>query len=343
MSSPATTSRARWWRRIALPALTGVAFAYLAVRMVRPDAAELGKAMGRMSVGFLGAYALVTVAAQLLRTLRWTVLLRAVGDTPFRRILPISLVGYMFTFTVPTLGELVRPVLIREAGLRGSAALATVVVERIVDGLIVAVAALIAFWPLRSQPDAPPWVDLLCFGTLTFFVTALAIIALLWWKREGAVRMVGGGLSRISKKLGERVGSSLEAFLAGIGALPGTRTLVAMLALSLGYWLLNATAMQVLALSFDIRLSLQATWATIGLIVVGFFIPSLAQVGTFHFFCLTGLALFLPAETLKGAGSAYVVTLHAAQVVFFIGAGLIALFSSHVRLAPLGRMEVDES
>jgi len=319
-----------------------VVFALLAVRMVRPHAAKVWEAMGNVHLGYLALYAVITVAAQTLRTLRWAAMLRAVGGAPFSRVLPVSLVGYMATFTVPTLGELVRPVLIREVGgLRGSAALATVVVERIIDGLIVALAALAAFWPLRGRPGSPPWVDVLCFGTLSFFVGALAVIALLRWKREGAVRLVQGALSRVSRKLGARAGSILGTFLAGIGALPGRRTLVVALLLSLGYWALNGTAMQVLALGFDLRLDLQAIWATIGLIVVGFFIPSLAQVGTFHNFCIIGLGLFLTREALEGRGYAYVFTLHAAQVVLFVGGGLIALFSSHVKLATLTRMEME--
>jgi len=330
------------YRRIALPAVMSVVFAYLAVRMVRPHAADLGQAMARMRLEYLGLYVVITAAAQMLRTLRWATMLQVIGKTPFRRILPVSFVGYMATFTVPTVGELVRPVLIRQEGsLRGSAALATVVVERIVDGLIVAMGALAAFWPLRSRPDAPPWIDLLCFGTLLFFGGALVVIALLRWKSGGAVRLVQGAASRISRRLGERAGSVLGTFLDGIGALPNSRTAVIVILYSLGYWLLNASAMQVLALGFDLHLGWQATWGTIGLIVVGFFIPSLAQVGTFHVFCATGLAVFLGAAP-EGTRLAYVVTLHAAQVVFFVGAGLIALFSGHVGLTPLKRMEMDQ-
>lgn len=328
-------------RRVAIPAAMSVVFAFLAVRMVRPHAAALGQAMARMHLEYLGLYFVITATAQLLRTLRWAAMLRALGDTPFRRILPVSFVGYMATFTLPTVGELVRPALIRQEGrLRGSAALATVVVERIVDGLIVAMGALAAFWPVRSRPDAPRWIDPLCFGTLLFFGGALGVIGLLRWKRGGAVRLVQSAASRLSRRLGERAAAVLGTFLDGIGALPNSRIAGVVILYSLGYWLLNATAMQVLALGFDLRLGLQATWGTIGLIVVGFFIPSMAQVGTFHFFCATGLALFL-GNAPEGTRLAYVVTLHAAQVVFFVGAGLIALFSGHVGLTPLKEMEMD--
>jgi glycosyltransferase 2 family protein len=311
--------------------------------MVRPHWAETVGALRDLRLSYLLLYFGVTALAQMLRTLRWTAMLRALGGTSFRRILPVSFVGYMATFTVPTLGELVRPVLIREeGGLRGGAALATVVVERILDGLIVALAALAAFWPLRSRPDAPPWIDLLCFGTLCFFVGSLLVVTLLRWKRERAVRTLEAALARVSQPLSRRAASMLSQFLGGVGALPGGRTVAVVVGISLAYWWLNASAMQVLALGFGLHLGLQATWATIGLIVIGFFIPSLAQLGTFHAFAITGLGLFLPGATVHGAGYAYVVTLHAAQVVFFVGAGLIALFSGHVRLAPLRRMELEE-
>jgi hypothetical protein len=328
-------------RRIVVPAAMSAVFAWLAVRMVRPHASELREALAAMRLEYLLFYVAVTAGAQLLRTLRWATLLRAIGVVPFRRIVPVSLVGYMATFTVPTFGELVRPALIRQEGLRGSAALATVVVERIVDGLIVAFGAMAAFWPMRGQPGAPPWIDVLCFGTLLIFGGALAVIGLLRWKRGGAVRLVWGVLSRVSRRLADRAASILGTFLDGIGALPDGRIVVVMLLYSLGYWLLNATAMQVLARGFGMHLDRQATWGTIGLIVVGFFIPALAQVGTFHVFCAAGLALFLPGVA-EGTRLAYVVTLHAAQVVFFVAAGVTALLTGRVGLS-LKQMEIPES
>ena len=97
-------------------------------------------AVGSLGWQAVALYLLTMVVTHLFRTLRWEYLLRALGTSlPFRRLLPISSVGFMAILALPVrLGEFVRPYLVaRERKVRMSTMVGAVAVERIVDGLMI--------------------------------------------------------------------------------------------------------------------------------------------------------------------------------------------------------------
>ena len=71
------------------------------------------------------------------RTLRWQLLLAPMKNVPVRRLYPVVIVGYMANNLLPVrLGELVRSYYLgHREGVSKSAGLATILVERVFDGL----------------------------------------------------------------------------------------------------------------------------------------------------------------------------------------------------------------
>ena len=67
------------------------------------------------------------------RTLRWRILLRPLGDVPLYPAWSATVIGFGAGGVLPfRLGELVRPALIaRKTGMKMSAALSTIVLERL--------------------------------------------------------------------------------------------------------------------------------------------------------------------------------------------------------------------
>lgn len=317
--------------RIAVASACALLFGWFALRMVRPDKDALFAAFGSVQTTWLAAYLGILVLAQSVRTLRWAMLLRPFGVIPWRRLIPISFVGYMASFVLPGFGEFVRPLLVRDRQkLKGTAAFATIVIERIADGLLVALGAFFALLPLRGRRDAP-WIDTVCFGTLALFVGALMAIVALRWKRDWTLRNVNRFIAPMSTRLAALVGDKLSSFVDGLRAVPNWRVATQVILWTVIYWGLNGLGLQALGRGFGIVLGWQAIGATIGLLVLGFFVPAPGQVGTFHFFFSLGLGLFLTPQVLAGAGAAYVVTSHALQVAVFVGLGLASLFSPEVR------------
>src|SRR3990172_8206053 len=76
--------------------------------------------------------------AVLVRTWRWDYLLRPLKRIPVRRLFPVVVIGYMGNNIFPwRVGELLRAyVLKRNEQVSISSSLATIVVERIFDGLV---------------------------------------------------------------------------------------------------------------------------------------------------------------------------------------------------------------
>ena len=108
---------------------------------------------------YLFIYIGLMVVSHLCRSLRWNYLLAPLGiKIPPGPLLAISSVGFMAILALPArLGEFVRPGLLRRRGISASAALGTVAVERIVDGLMISLFVFVAFFANRG-PDAPDWM-----------------------------------------------------------------------------------------------------------------------------------------------------------------------------------------
>src|SRR5262249_17068172 len=109
---------------------------------------------------YLFAYVGLQAIVHFCRSVRWNNLLAPLGVTvPLGPLLPISSLRFMMILALPArLGELVRPGLMRQRRYTSaSAALGTVAVERIVDGLVISLLVFVCFFALRG-PSSPGWM-----------------------------------------------------------------------------------------------------------------------------------------------------------------------------------------
>lgn len=132
------------------------------------------------------------VLAQLLRALRWRQLLRPLGEQPrLHTLLNAIFISYASSLVVPRVGEVLRcGVLSRYDGCSFSRSVGTVVTERIVDMLLIALLAIVTFLlqiPVFSAFFERTGVSLSGFlGQFTvtgYVVTAVcvAIVAFMGW------------------------------------------------------------------------------------------------------------------------------------------------------------------
>ena len=106
----------------------------------------------------MGLYLVTLVVTHFFRSWRWNYLLRPLGAAlPLRRLLPISSVGFMAILALPVrLGEFVRPYFVtREGRVRMSAAVGTVAVERIVDGLLISILFFVSYLAVAGDVFSP--------------------------------------------------------------------------------------------------------------------------------------------------------------------------------------------
>lgn len=287
---------------------------------------------------FLAGYVALLAITHFFRGYRWNHLLRPIGaelSTP--RLMAISSVGFMAILALPArLGEFVRPALIRRRGhISASAALGTVAVERVIDGLLVSLFVFGAFFAIRG-PDSPAWMMPTAYAALGVFAAASVFLgcALRWPHRTVHAAVTMTLAPRISPKLAALLDEKLHSVISGFLVLKDGRNLGMFALWSLAYWIANGLGMYVLARGFDLELSVVGAYATMGLVAVGITLPnSPGLVGQFQWFTVLGLMLFMPAEVARTDGLLYAIVLHAIQVVWYVGVGGLALASRHVSFA----------
>lgn len=277
---------------------------------------------------YLLAHLGVLLLIQLLRTVRWGLLVAPVKRLPFKRLLAIASVGFMALVMLPLrLGEFARPYLVREPGrVSGSAAMVSIVLERILDGLAVAGLLLVLLLDLPdSLPDSQShvaWARRGAVLVLLGFAGLLAALALARWRRELALR-VAGSLARLSPWLSARVVS----FVGALAALPTAGELAGIVLLTAGYWTLNGYATWILARGFGIPLGLLQAFACMGIRALGIMLPAgPGMVGTFQAFMQLALAMFLPGLPAATA-AAFANVLWACQFCQQVALGLLFLGS----------------
>lgn len=296
---------------------------------------------------YLAAYLLALVCIHFVRTVRWGILLEPVAKVPFARLNSVCAVGFMALFILPLrLGEFARPYLVADRPrLRVSAALSSVVVERVVDGVFTAalfVAALFALPPGTANLGLVRGAAWIVLGIFTLILVFLVVA---YANRRLAVGLVRRALGPLSKRLAERGSGMLDAFIRGLRLVPSRRKLGLFFLLTVLYWGLNGWGMQVLARGFGFAISLVQAYTILGALIVGVMIPAgPGMVGTFQYAVVLGLSLFVPQEIVDVRGQAYANVLWAAQLAQLTSFGLFFLFSRHIEIGRIFRApaEVEE-
>lgn len=316
------------------------------------ESADLRDAIGALRWADLAPYLAAWLGTQIIvhlcRSLRWNHLLAPLGvRVPTGPLLAISSVGFMAILALPVrLGEFVRPGLLRIGGYAtASAALGTVAVERIVDGLIISLLVFGAFFAHRG-PDSPGWMMLTAYGALALFTAALVFLAfaLRWPTPTVRFCLQLTLLPRYAPRIAAAIEHRLLEMIRGCSVLKDVRSLLAFLTWSVAYWAVNGLGVWVLARGFGLPLSPIGAFATMGLLGVGLMLPnSPGLVGQFQWFTLLGLSLYLGFDPDPKAAHpavytfalAFAIGQHLLQVVWYVGMGALGLASPWVSVHDL--------
>jgi glycosyltransferase 2 family protein len=300
-------------------------------------------------IPYLAIYGVLLVVVQLCRSLRWNNLLAPLGvRIPAGPLLAISAVGFMAILALPArLGEFVRPGLLRRRGISATAALGTVAVERIVDGLLISLFVFGAFFSLRG-PNAPSWMMPTAYAALAVFSAALVFIvfAMRWPARTVAVSLRMTLLPKLAPRIATVIETKLLDMIRGFDVLKDRKNLATFVLWSVVYWGANGAGVWVLARAFGLELSLVGSYAVMGLIAVGIILPNApGLVGQFQWFTLLGLTLYLGPDANTEHTALYATTFafanvhYGLQVGWYILCGAIGLLTPWVSFSELRAIE----
>jgi glycosyltransferase 2 family protein len=267
-------------------------------------------------------YALGQIVCHGIRIARWRLLLLPLwpkqGGSAWRETAAAASLGFPASFFLPfRLGELVRPVVIARAGVPFAGAMASVVVERLVDGLT---NLGLFFLFLGLLPPSSPLPDELQRGARVAAIAfggGVLVLGLAVAFRGVALAIVGRLLRPISPRVAERISGLMGTFIDGILALKSPARILGFLALTLSYWSLNGLSTWWLATSYSPGLPVLAGPFAITVVVFAITIPAgPAFAGTLEAGFKAGLGAFgVPATTAV----VIAVAVHATTIVLLAG------------------------
>jgi glycosyltransferase 2 family protein len=238
---------------VCIPFAISAGLLILLVIGVRGEMSQIGAALGDADWRLIPAAIALYFTAVWLRSLRWGLLLpeHAVKTSALFRAL---VVGFTVNDLLPLrMGEVARAYLLaRWCRVPYGTTMASLVVERVLDGLSLAVLLLIS---LRLVPSAPGY--LLAVGVLAaaIFLTAAALLALAAW-RASAIMAVAGFVARLlPARIGTLIEQLAENFARSLALVHSAGRLVRLLALSLLAWCLELGLFFILLVSFGLAAS----------------------------------------------------------------------------------------
>jgi uncharacterized protein (TIRG00374 family) len=262
--------------------------------------ARYGWIIPGVAVYFFGVWA---------RTWRWDYLLRPMKRVPLRRLFPVVVIGYMGNNVYPArAGEVIRAYVLRQReGISVSASLATVVVERVFDGLVMLIFVFIGlpFTPM------PVWLQWMVIAASVLFFGALAVFMVLAIKVEWAEAAYGWAIDRVVPLRFRRpVRGFADRFMTGLHSLRSGRGVLMIFVTSIVIWLAETVKYWFVMHAFDFSVPFWVLMLMNGIVNLATTFPSApGYVGTFD---APGIEILTIFGVERSLAASYTLVLHAA-------------------------------
>ena len=280
---------------------------------------------------YLAPVVLLLVFLQVLRSYRWGLILSPIKKIHQFVLFSVTSVGFLALVAIPArIGELARPYLIsKKTGIKMTAALGTVFIERILDGLTV----LSFFFIILIFVPLPSWLIKASVAFLLFTLVILICLLLLILRRAPALKVFDTVTSILPERWHKTLNELIHHFIDGIEMILDIKLIVSAAMLSIVIWILDISAIYFLFLAFGMKLSITAAVIVMVVLIIGIALPAAPGfVGNWHFFCIAGLALF---GINKAEALTYAIVLHAVSLGVIVVLGLLFLPFNKFHLSDL--------
>ena len=243
------------------------------------------------------------------RTWRWDYLLRPVKRIPLSRLFPVVVIGYMGNNIFPIrAGELIRAYLLRKReDVSISTSLATILVERVFDGLVM---LMFVFIGLPFTP-MPGWLQGMVIAASLLFFGALAVFIILAMKVEWAEAVYGWVIDRaVPARFRSPVRGFADRFMTGLQSLRSGRAVLMLFLTSVIIWLAETVKYWFVMHAFDFSVPFWVLMLMNGIVNLATTIPSSpGYVGTFD---APGIEILSIFGVDRALAASYTLVLHVA-------------------------------
>jgi uncharacterized protein (TIRG00374 family) len=312
----------------------------IAILLRQVDLKQSWSALGRLN----GPYMLVPLALVFLnlplRAWRWQWIFPSSQRPGFASCITVLAIGNMANFLLPgRAGDLARCVLLsRTASLHEtSRTLATLSVEKVLDGLALVGMVLFAIWAL--QP--PHWVVDLVRVSALIFGGSLVLLVVLRYRTRSLIAFVRRifALARLSS-LENRFDGLMTSFADGLSAVSSAAQMITLLGMTAAIWMTEAALIWGLAEALGLAVGLKSAMVASAVLGLGLMIPAApGGLGTYELF---GTEAFKMAGIAGSSALALTVVIHAWVFVTNIALGVCMLAVQGISLAQLkNRLDTD--
>jgi len=281
------------------------------------------------------------------RAWRWHYLLRPVKQIPTNKMFPIVCIGYMGNNIYPArAGEVLRAVILkRKEGVSVSASLATVIVERIFDGVVMLAFVFLNLPELARINSASGFVgdiqSLTVWGAVIFAV-ALAVFLLAAMFPHATMRVGLWFIYHLTpRRLHEKIIGVMNKFLDGLASLRSPLNVLMVFLTSAVIWLLETGKYWFVMHAFDFHVSFFALMLMNGIVNLATTIPSApGYVGTFD---TPGIAVLQAYGVDKATATGYTLVLHIALWIVPTVLGAYFLAREGIHWSDQMRQELGEN
>jgi uncharacterized protein (TIRG00374 family) len=320
----------RWqfWLGIAI----SLVFLYLALRGLRLGdvvdtlkGAQYAWLLPGIVVYFVGVY---------VRAWRWHYLLRPVKSVPTPILFPLTAIGYMGNNIYPArAGEVLRALLLKKIeDVPVSASLATIIVERIFDGVVMLAFVFLNLPELARLQSSSGFIgniQTLAMWGAGIFAGVLSVFLLAAMFPVQADRVLVGSTARLMPaRFQEKFLGVARRFLSGLASLRSPKDAVMIFLTSVLIWLLETGKYWFVMHAFPFQVSFFTLMLMNGIVNLATTIPSApGYIGTFD---APGIAVLTAYGVDKAVAAGYTLVLHVALWVPITALGAYYLLRAGV-------------
>jgi uncharacterized protein (TIRG00374 family) len=278
---------------------------------------EIGDALSRVGLAWLWTATAIALASFAIRAWRWTWMLRPIARVPWLAAFAATSVGFAANNLPGKVGEVLRPAfLARSQRLPFSPLLASIVLERVLDGI--SVVLFFAFAMAAGLPRAGGLGRLAV--PAVFMASACAVVVFAVFRRAHTEAMLEILWVRLPERFRPRVRAFAGSFIDGFATLRSPGLFLVVFGGSIGMWFVINLQMAALLRAFHVGAPLSAAYVATTFAVLGLMVPTPGGLGSYHVAVQFALTYFYGVPVATATAVALL-----AHAISFIPVTLIGL------------------
>lgn len=308
--------------------LAGI-FLYIAFHDV--SFSEVLEITAEANIFWMIVFIVLFYAGHIIRAYRWKYILNSVkSDTKFSHLFNSLMIGYGINCITPKLGEVTRAVLFGKwEGLSRSSMFGTVILERIIDIIALAVSVLIAIIiSTENIRGSFPWLMTTLYITSALIVLFILFLYLILKYEKKFSEWIIKLLNRFSHSLADKVAYIFSMLTQGFFSLKGRKNYYITFLLSALIIIVYAATSYIGLLMLNMQniqpVTFTMGWVLMSISSIGVIIPTPGSTGSYHTLAKSTLVLLYGfGETISAA---YAFLTHIISYILFILTALVIYF-----------------